>query len=220
MDKYFNVINKVSLFKSLNDEEIKKALICLNPIVRSYKKGSFIINSGDRVTSFGIILEGSAIVFNEDVLGNRNILSKLKAGSLFGEVFACAKVDSSPVCVLAESDSKVMFIDYHKALFSCSNSCSCHNKIIENMVYIIANKNLHLTRKIEHISKRTIRDKIISYLSTQSIFHKSNNFKIPFNRQELADYLGVDRSALSKELSKMSEEGIVTYTKNHFQILI
>ncbi|MEG2539659.1 MAG: helix-turn-helix domain-containing protein, partial [Clostridium sp.] len=129
-------------------------------------------------------------------------------------------IEESPVSVIAESDATIMMIDYHRALFSCSNSCSFHNNIIENMVYIIANKNLQLTRKIEHISKRTIRDKIISYLSTQKSITKSNSFTIPFNRQELADYLGVDRSALSKELSKMAGEGIINYCKNHFEVII
>lgn len=220
MEKHLDTLKRVSLFKGLNDYELEKVLTCLNPIIRTYSKGSFVISSGDLVSSFGIILNGSGIVFNEDVFGNRNILAKLKKGSLFGEVFACAKIDSSPVCVLAESESIIMFIDYHRALFSCSNSCSFHNKIIENMVYIIANKNLNLTRKIEHISKRTIREKILSYLSTQSTINKSNSFNIPFNRQEMADYLGVDRSALSKELSKMACEGIVKYTKNYFELLI
>ena len=157
-------------------------------------------------------------MMKEDVWGNVMILGEACTGDLFGEVYACAGVKLLEVGVVAKTDVKVLFLDIQKVLTVCSNGCEFHSKIIRNLLSSIAERTLEMTRKVEHMSQRSLRDKVLSYLSSEAVRAGSKEFTIPFNRQQLAEYLSVDRSALSAELGKMRDEGMLEFWKNQFKL--
>ena len=153
-----------------------------------------------------------------DFFGNRNITASIDPADVFGESFACADVEAMPVSVVASEASEIMLINCGYIIDVCSRACTFHNRMIYNMMKIVAKKNIEFNRKIEITSKRTTRGKLMAYLMTQAKMRGSNNFTIPFDRQELADYLGVERSAMSAELSRMRQEGLVDYKKSWFRV--
>lgn len=216
MKKYFEILIKCALFNDISIDDLGSVLKCLSAKDKFYKKNDFIFLEDDKADYVGIIISGSVCVIKEDFWGNRAILAKLEEGELFGETYALADADRLPVSVVATQDSEVVLIDCKKIIKVCSNSCSFHTQLINNLLKILATKNIALNQKIYHIVKRTTREKLISYLSEQAEKSKSNIFKIPFNRQELADYLSVERSAMSHELSKLRDEGIIEFNKNEF----
>lgn len=207
------------LFAGIETDKLHSLLDCLAAVKRVYRKDEFIFMAGDQATSVGIVLSGSVRVLQEDFWGHRGILAHIEPGGLFGEAFSCAEKDALPVSVIASEASEVLLVDYRRIVTTCSSACIFHTLLIMNMLRILAEKNILLTRKIEHLSKRTTRDKLLSFLSAQAVFAKSNAVEIPFNRQELADFLCVDRSALSRELGAMQSEGLINYDKNSFELI-
>ena len=214
-----SLIKKCPLFTDINDNQLESLLNCLAATQRTYKKDSFIFRENSKVTSLGIVLSGGVYIIKEDFWGRRVIFADIKPGGLFGEALACAKTDIFPVSVITAEQSEIMLIDYRKLVTSCTSACVFHTQLIKNMMYILAGQNIMLTQKMEHLAKRTTREKIMSFLSMQAINSKSGIVNIPFNRQDLADYLCVDRSALSRELGLMQKEGLLRYNKNHFELL-
>ena len=205
------------MFKDIKDDDIKKILNCFCAYEKKYLKGEIIISEGEIAEKIGLITRGTIHLIREDYDGNRTIITKLSENDLFAEAFAfapCKRV--LPISVYAETDCSVMFLDYKKITSTCSVSCQCHVKFIENMLSLIAEKNIMLNRRLGHLSKRTTKEKLMSYLSEQAALSGKRSFSIPFNRQQLADYLSLDRSALSKELGKMKKEGLLDYHKNSF----
>ena len=165
-----------------------------------------------------MVLEGTVHMMKEDVWGNVMIFGEACPGALYGEDYACAGVKHLEVGVVAKTDVKVLFLDIQKVLTVCSNGCEFHSKIIRNLLSSIAERTLEMTRKVEHMSQRSLRDKVLSYLSSEAVRAGSKEFTIPFNRQQLAEYLSVDRSALSAELGKMRDEGMLEFWKNQFKL--
>lgn len=220
MEKYFNVLQQNVLFRGFKTEDLKSILDCLTARVISYKKGDIILLCGDPVNYVGFVLSGSIKIIKEDIEGKITILAKLDVSDNFGEAFACAGIKESPVTVQAEEDCKILFIDCRKIIRACHNACSFHTSLIENLVSIVARKNIMLNQKIEIISKRSIREKLTMFLEIQSKKAHSDKFVIPYNREALADYLCVDRSAMSRELGKMRDEGLISFEKNKFKIQI
>ena len=210
------VIQLSPLFSGITASESAAMLTCLSARKVSYKKNAFIFRHGEKITSFGMVLFGSVHIIKEDIWGNRHIIGGAGSGDLFGEAYACSHSGFLEVSALASQPSDILFLDIKRVLTSCSNSCEFHSRLIQNLLSILAEKNLMLNKKIEYISKKTLRSKILSYLSDVSIQKGSSSFEIPFNRQQLADYLSADRSALSNELSKMRDEGLLSFQKNHF----
>lgn len=219
LENFFEILKQMPLFASIEDGELEKMLSCLDAKQQKYPKGSSIFIAGDPARHVGAVLQGAAQVVRDDVFGNRTILTKLGVGDLFGEVFACAGVQTLPVSVDAASNCTILLLDYRKIITTCPAACVFHSRLIENMMRILAQKNLMLNQKIEATSARTTREKLLSYLQGQAAQAQSAQFEIPFNRQELADYLSVDRSALSRELGLMRDEGILRYRKNAFELL-
>jgi CRP-like cAMP-binding protein len=166
----------------------------------------------------GIILTGNVHIIQEDYWGNRSILTHIAPPDLFGEAFACAEMEKTPVSALAVEKTDVLFIDYQKIITICPSACVFHGQLIENMLRILAEKNILLTQKMEILSKRTTKEKLLAYLSFQAIAAKSSSFYIPFQRQALADYLGVDRSAMSSALGALKKEGKIDFEKNWFRL--
>ncbi len=193
-------------------------LTCLQARERAFRKDELIYRAGDRAAALGLVLEGSVLIENDDVWGNRSVLDRVELGQIFAETYACVPGERMMVNVRAAQAVRILFLDVGKVLAVCSEACSCHQKLIRNLLFISAQKNLNLSRRIFHTSAKTIRGRLLSYLSWQSVQAGSRTFEIPFNRQQLADYLEVDRSALSNELSKMQKEGLLTYHLNQFHL--
>lgn len=206
-----------ALFAGVGTHDLDSMMSCLSAKERNYKKNEFIFHTGDKVTQIGMVLEGTVHMMKEDIWGNVMILGEACPGDLFGEV-SRAGVKHLEVGVVAKTDVKVLFLDIQKVLTVCSNGCEFHSKIIRNLLSSIAERTLEMTRKVEHMSQRSLRDKVLSYLSSEAVRAGSKEFTIPFNRQQLAEYLSVDRSALSAELGKMRDEGMLEFWKNQFKL--
>lgn len=212
-------LQKTQLFQGMNREEIGGILDCLGAVRRNYPKGTFLRHRGEELHSVGIVLAGRVHLLEEDFWGNRTILGDASPGQLFGESYACLPGETLSVDVWAAEDTAVLYLKMDRILRPCSNACAFHTRLMENLLAVLAKKNRMLTRKMEHLSRRTIREKVLSYLSDQSQAAGSARFQIPFDRQQLADYLSVDRSALSTELGKLRREGVLEFQKNRFRLL-
>ncbi len=219
MQTKYDLLKTVALFEGITEEELEALLSCLSAKVTHYSKNETVLRYGSDTSQFGIVISGHVHVIKEDYYGNRSIVAIIGQGMLFGEAFAFADIKTLPVSVLATAESDILFINFRKLVTTCSKVCSFHSKIIYNMLHIVAAKNILLSQKIEFLSKRSTREKLLGYLSAEAQKTGSNCFSIPFNRQELADYLSVDRSAMSAELSRLSEEGYLHYRKNQFELL-
>lgn len=218
MDEYLPVLKKSSLFAGVQADEISAMLKCLSARSKHYKKEEFIIISGDYVRSVGMVVSGTALIIQEDFWGKRTIISEVMPGSLFAETYACLSSMPIEMSVVADSECDVLFMDFNKILTVCTSACTFHTRLIQNFLSSFAIRNLMLTKKMQHMSKKTIREKLLSYLSTESLKSSSSTFDIPFNRQQLADYLSVDRSALSNEMGKLQVEGVLVFKKNRFTL--
>ena len=219
MENYLEILKTVELFKGIEESDLRSLLSCLGTKKINFKKGQTVFFSGQSADRFGIVLAGQVQIVQDDYYGNRSILSQIGAGNLFGESFACATVKALPVSVITAAESELLLIDYGKLAIPCAKACTFHSKLIQNMLRIVSMKNIALTQKIEFTSKRTTREKLLAYLSAEANKAKSNDFSIPFNRQELADYLSVERSAMSAELSKLRNDKVILFQKNHFTLL-
>ncbi|GHU94958.1 cyclic nucleotide-binding protein [Clostridia bacterium] len=191
-------------------------LSCLGARSRNYAKDETVYFEGDVVTEIGLVVSGRLHLIKNDIWGNTSIMAEIAPPEMFAEAVVCSGGGRVPVSVIAKEESDILFIDYKRIVTSCSSACAFHSKLIRNMISILAQKNITLSAKIEHISKRSTKEKLLSYLAEQARQKNSRAFDIPFNRQELADYLSVERSALSAEMSKLKSEGVIDYRKNHF----
>jgi CRP-like cAMP-binding protein len=202
----------------VSGEETGLLAKCLGSTFRSYKKGETVYLAGDCVREIGIVVSGLVHIVQNDVWGNSNIIAAIPDGGMFAEAFVCGGADVLPVTVLAAAQAEIMFFDFRRVTTACSCACAFHAMLIRNMIGVFARKNIMLAGKMEHITKRTTKAKLLSYLSEQAVLHNSGSFEIPFDRQGLADYLSVDRSALSAEMSKLKADGVIRYRKNQFEI--
>lgn len=218
MKQYLDFLTTTPLFSSVSPEDIAAMLDCLSIHRRHFEKESYIFTTDSPATELGLVLTGSVHLIKEDYWGNRAIITKINPGDVFGEAASCAAVDKMPVSAVAANASDILFLNYRKVTSICSNACPFHTRLIQNMLGMLAKKNLILTEKITHLVKRSTREKLLSYFSEQAEAAHSNEFVIPFNRQELADYLSVDRSAMSSELGRLRDEGILSFHKNSFQL--
>lgn len=219
MDPHLPLISRSPLFRGIEPENVQAMLQCLGAHRRSYPKGSAVFRIGDTTSSMGFVLEGSVRLEKDDYWGNRSILASFGPGQSFGEVYACEPDLAYDINVVTAEDATVLFMDVGRVTALCPSSCEFHARLIRNVLGVVSRRTHALTRKIEHTSKRTTRAKLLSYLSDQAEAAGGQRFDIPFDRQELADYLSVDRSAMCAELSKMKREGVIDYHKNQFEIV-
>ena len=217
MKQVFEIIKFNPLLSGIGYSDFESMARCMGADIRRYGKGDVVLLSGDTVTNIGLVISGSVRVISEDIDGNISILTELAATELFGEVFACAGIDHSPVTVQATDECEILFMNYRKVVDSCPSACEHHSRLIENMLKLIARKTLMLNQKIEILSKRTTRGKLLAFFDAQR--GAAKKFSIPYNREELAHYLNVDRSAMSNELCKMRDEGLIAFHKSNFEIL-
>lgn len=219
MKKHFDIVRKCALFSDINDVDLNELLKCLNATVKTYDKRDTILYEGDTVKHIGIVLSGCVQLERTDYEGNRSIVNKICPSEIYGEAFACAESCKIPMDVIAAERSEIMLVDCSKVVNTCCNSCGFHNKMIYNLLKIVSTKNILLNQKADITAKRTTRDKLMAFLMAQKKKHGKNSFVIPYDRQELADYLEVDRSGLSAEISKLRKEGIIESNRSQFKIL-
>ena len=219
MKKYIDILRKCALFNRIEDENLIKMPNCLGARVEFFDKKYTIFAEGNSAKYIGIMLSGSAQTVQVDYFGNRSILSDITPPEVFGEAFACAEVGAIPVAVIANEPCEVMLIDCSHILHTCSNNCGFHQQLIFNLMKDLAVKTIAFHQRIEITSKRTTREKLLAYLTYQAKKSGSNSFDIPFDRQELADYLEVDRSGLSNEISKLRSEGVLQSHRKRFVLL-
>lgn len=217
MKKYLDILKKIQLFIGISPDELLAMMRCLNANVRTYEKGSYIFHAGDAVTHIGILLSGGAEIVKEDAFGKKTIVSVLESTDLFAEVMVCAGNKISPVSVLVTERAEVLFIDYAKIVFVCDKACAFHHQLIMNMLKLLAGKNIILMKKLDYATLKGMREKLSAFLL--DMYDGEHEFEIPFNREQMADFLSVDRSAMSRELCRMRDEGLISFTKNRFRII-
>lgn len=218
MREFISEVNS-PLFSGISAEDLKTMLGCIGYHISVFNKGEIIAFEEENVKHIGIVIEGAVDMIKEDLWGNRTMLVRMRKNGLFGETFACGDDNLSVVTFMVSENARILFIPFDRVMHSCTMACVFHHQLIENMVRIIANKNRDLMRKVEVISKKTLREKILSYLSIQAQVQNSRYFEVPLGRVELAEYLCADRSALTRELAKMKDDGLIDYDKNCFRIL-
>lgn len=206
------------LFRGIDENDLTTLLSCLRAQEKSYQKGDYIFWEGQIIHQVGIVLTGKVMVEMNDVWGNNSVLSSVSSGETFGESYACIPREPLLVNILATEDTQVLFLDLAAGLSPCASVCTCHAQFIRNLMTVCAQKNLQLSRRILHTQPKSIRKKLLSYFSQCAKQGGSYSFTLPFNRQQLSDYLNVDRSALCSELSAMQQDGILVYHKNQIQL--
>ena len=219
LEKYYNQIKNSPLFYGMSDEELKGLLECFNARIRHYEKEEMIIRQGDVISNIYLILDGEVNIEKDSYWGRRIIISHLGKNDNLALSFVGSKNVESSIDAITTKDTLVLILSYEKCTSMCQNACTRHKVLINNLFQILSKENIELIQKIENVSQKTIRDKLLTYLSNEAQRQHSNSFEIHFNRQDLADYLNVDRSAMSFELSKLQKEGFIQYNKNHFVLL-
>lgn len=216
MEEFLYLIKKSPLFYGIKDDELSTLLKCCGAEIVPYQDGEYVFRMGESVNKVMILLRGRACVVQEDFWGRQEQIYHIKEGEVFGESYSCARTSVLPVSVVTEGDGQVLFLDYQRMITFCSLACDFHTRFIHNMLRLMSEQNVKLENKLEHVCRRNTREKLLSYLSKHAMAQGRRDFDIPHNRQELAEYLSVDRSAMSNELSKMRAEGILDFQKNHF----
>ena len=219
MNNFHPILKRCALFDGIEPEDLGAMLGCIGGRLQSVAKGQQLMREGDPATHVGMVLSGAVRMEREDFYGNRSIVAHIAPAELFGETYACAGVEALPISVVADEDSQVLLMDCRRITTTCCNACTFHNRIIFNLLKLVAEKNLIFDQKIQITSQRTTREKLMAYLLNEAKLRGSRSFTIPYDRQELADYLEVERSGLSAEISKLRREGILESVKNRFTLL-
>ncbi len=219
MEKYIPILKRTQLFSGVGEEEIGAMLNCLQAKLCTYKKGEYVLRQGEHLDKILVLTEGKLHIQRDDYWGNRSIINMVSIGEMFGEAYVAPESGTLMNDVLAVEDSTVIFFDVKRIITVCSASCRFHSMVVQNLFFAISEKNRKLVQKLTFMTKRTTREKLIAYLSEEAKRQNSSEFSIPFNRQQLADFLSVDRSAMSNELCKMRDEGLIEFEKSCFKLL-
>ena len=219
MKKFIPILKRTQMFSGVGENEIESMLLCLGARLCEFSKGEYVIRQGEHLSDIIVLADGNLHIQKDDYWGNRSILGQISVGEMFGEAYVAP--DSGTVLndVVAIEKSTVIFFDVKRILTTCPSACRFHNIVVQNMFFAISEKNRKLVQKLGHMSKRSTREKLISYLSEEAKKQNNSKITIPFNRQQLADFLSVDRSAMSNELCKMRNEGLIEFEKNNFKLL-
>ena len=218
MKQYLFILRNSPFFQGMSEEELLSVLQCVNAVVQHKKKEEYIFRVGDSTESMGLVLRGSVLVLQEDLWGHRNIIHRIGPGEYFAEPFAATAGSVLNVSVVADEDSEIMLLNMERFLKTCPHACAHHSRMVRNLVSVMARRVLDLNEKLTHMAKRSTREKLLSYLSAESMRQGKLSFTIPYDRQQLADYLSVERAAMSVELSKLQKEGLLKTNRNHFEL--
>ena len=217
--EHFKEVSATKIFGGISEQDCQALMFCFNAKFKQFKKGESIFRQGDAIEDVALILKGSAMVENVDVLGNISIVMRLNPGDVYGAESAYVGDNVYKDSVVASERTFVLFMNKHRLITPCQNKCKRHEMVVRSLMQMVAERNVELMNKLTHLSKKTIRDKLLSYFYYESYKQQSKYFTIPFNKTELASYLSVDRSAMSSELSKMRNEGIIDFDKNEYHII-
>ena len=218
MEHFFEVLLTCPLFAGIRREELTSMLDCLGGKTVEISKGAPVFLEGDPAQFVGVVLSGAIQILRDDYYGNRSVMTAVEPGELFGEAFSCAGIKTLPVSAIALKNSTVLLIDCKHVLTVCPKACQFHNQLVNNLLRVMARKNLALSQKIQVMSHKTTKEKLMAYLLDQAKRKQSPEFVIPYDRQALADYLGVERSAMSAEISKLKKAGIIDSKGSWFRI--
>lgn len=218
MNYDLSVLSSCTLFQGIGQDNVQAMLGCLDAKRKHFAKDAFLLRAGSPMSSLGLVLSGSVFVVQEDFWGNRNILAVVKAGECFAETAACVPDAILQADVVAQTPACVLFLDVRRILTVCSSACVYHAQLIRNLLADVAEKNLHLNEKLTQLGQRTTRAKLLAFLSAQARKIGDREFDLAFSRQQLADWLSVERSGLSTELGKLRAEGLLEFHKNHFRL--
>ncbi len=218
MKEFIPELMRTKLFAGVGGEDVLSMLTCLGARLHTYKKGEYVLRQGEHLSDIVVLAEGSLHIQKDDYWGNRSILGSIGVGEIFGEAYAAPESGALLNDVIAVENSSVFFFDVKRIITTCSSACRFHTMVVQNLFYAVSEKNRGLVQKLDCISRRTTREKLITYLSEEAKKQKSAEITIPFNRQQLADYLSVDRSAMSNELCRMRDEGLLEFQKNRFRL--
>lgn len=218
MEAYYGIFSKCPLFAGISQKKMGEMLGCLNGKITGIAKGDPVFLEGDSARYMGVVLSGAIQVVRDDYYGNRSVLTVVPPGGLFGEAFACAGLETLPVSAIALQNSTVLLLDCRRVLTGCTHACPFHSRLISNLLQGIAQKNLTLTQKIRYMSRKTTREKLLEFLLDQAKEQGDSEFVIPYDRQALADYLGVERSAMSAEIGKLRKEGLLESSGSRFRL--
>ena len=219
MEIYHPILKRCPLFAGVEEKDVAAMLRCLDARRERRGKGERILSAGDAATWVGVVLSGAVEIQRLDYDGSRRILAHLAPGELFAESFACAGVESLSVDVVAVEDTELLRLDVWRITHSCSNACAFHARLIYNLLREVSAKNLLFFQKLEVTSKRTTRERLLTYLEMCAREQGSRRFTVPFDRQGLADFLGVDRSGLSAEIGRLRSEGVLESRRSEFTLL-
>lgn len=218
MKEFVPVLKRTKMFSGVGDDDISTMLSCLEARLLTYKKGEYVLRQGEHLSDILVLAEGRLHIQRDDYWGNRSILGHIGVGEIFGEAYVAPESGTLLNDVIAVEDSAVFFFDVKRVISTCSSACRFHTMVVQNLFFAISEKNRGLVQKLDYMSRRTTREKLLSYLSEEAKKQNSASITLPFNRQQLADYLSVDRSAMSNELCKMRDEGLLEFEKNRFRL--